>query len=231
MDFVDKVVVITGGSKGFGEALARAFTKENARVIISSHDESELSATAEKLGVDPHAADVSSYEEVRALADHVTKKYGRLDVWINNAGIQIAPSSIESVRVDKLRELFEVNFFGYFYGCMVALKTMKHQNHGLIINVNSTAGLSGKPGLSAYVSSKFAIKGLSESIREELKGSDIRLYQIFPGGMQTDIYHEKVPADFGDYMPVDYAVEKVMQNFKLPEPEQDLIIKRPTKAA
>ena len=105
---------------------------------------------------------------------------------------------------------------------------MKKQNSGQIININSTAGLSGKPQLSAYVSSKFAIKGLSETIREEVKETNIQVYQIFPGGMQTDIYHEKMPADINEYMLVDYAIEKVISNFKQDRPELDLVIKRPT---
>ena len=104
---------------------------------------------------------------------------------------------------------------------------MKISGVGTIININSTAGLSGKPGLSAYVSSKFAIKGMTESLREELKDTAIQVYQIFPGGMKTDIYKEKVPSDIDNYMDVSYAIEKVIDNFKLPEPELDLVIKRP----
>ena len=109
----------------------------------------------------------------------------------------------------------------------MAIKQMRLQGEGLIININSTAGLNGKPGLSAYVSSKYAIKGRSESIREELKGTDIKLYQVFPGGMQTDIYHEKVPDDINAYMSIEFAIDKVMSNLKSEQPEVDLIIYRP----
>jgi len=105
---------------------------------------------------------------------------------------------------------------------------MKQQDvGGAIINISSTASLSGKPGLSAYVSSKFAIKGLSETLREELKDTDIKVYQIMPGGMKTDIYHEKVPTDIDQYMDVSYAINKVEKNFASDTPELDLIIKRP----
>ncbi len=86
-----------------------------------------------------------------------------------------------------------------------------------------------KPGLSAYVSSKFAIRGLTESLRAELNGSNIQAHGISPGGMQTEIYREKYPADFGDYMPVEYAVDRVMTNLKSSEPELDLIIRRRAK--
>lgn len=229
MDFSGKVIVVTGGGKGFGKGLAQAFIKEGAKVVITSNDEAGLTATAQEIGADCFVADASSFDATSSLASYVTSKFGKIDVWVNNAGIQIAPSNLEDVAVAKLHRLFDINFFGYFYGCMAALKVMKRQGDGLIINVNSTAGLSGKSHLSAYVSSKFAIKGMSESIREELKGNDIKLYQIFPGGMQTDIYHEKVPSDIDEYMPVDYAIEKVMNNLKADDPEIDLVIKRPNK--
>ena len=228
MNFSDKVVVITGGSKGFGRGLAQAFIKDGARAIITSTEETELVSVANEIGADSFVADASSYEATSALADYAINAYGRIDVWVNNAGIQIAPSNVEDVEITKLHKLFDINFFGYFYGCMAALKIMKKQDDGLIININSTAGLGGKPGLSAYVSSKFAIKGMTESMREENKNSNVRFYQIFPGGMQTDIYHEKIPAGIAEYMSVDYAVEKVMANLKSDTPEQDLIIKRPT---
>lgn len=227
MTFKDQVIVITGASRGFGKALAKAFAGEGARVVISSNKAEELQRTAAELGVTPIAADVRVFEEVSALADSVQAQFGRIDMWVNNAGIQIAPSLLNDVKVEKLQNLLAVNFFGCFYGCMAALKIMRQQACGVILNVNSTAGLNGKPELSAYSASKFAVKGMSEVIREELKGTALKLYEIFPGGMQTDIYHEKVPKDFDSYMSVDYAIEKVMANLKSDAPDPDLVIRRP----
>ncbi len=105
---------------------------------------------------------------------------------------------------------------------------MKTQKSGTIINVDSTAGLDGKPLISAYCSSKFAIKGLTESIRKEVS-EDIRIYAIYPGGMQTEIYQEKYPEDIKEYMLVDDVAQKVIDNLKTDNPAQDLIIKRPAK--
>lgn len=228
MDFKDKVVVITGSGKGFGRGLAQAFVSEGAKVIISDIDENELSATSKDLGADSFLADSSSAEETNNLADFAIRQFGRVDVWVNNAGIQIAPSNIENVNIDKLQNLFKVNFFGYFYGCAAAVRVMRQQGKGLIININSTAGLGGKPQLSAYVCSKFAIRGLSETIREELSDTNIKLHQIFPGGMKTDIYHEQIPDDIDQYMDINYAIDKVMANLKTSTPEVDLVIKRPS---
>jgi len=229
MTLQDKIVVITGASQGFGKALAQAFKQENAKVVISSHDKKNLELTARELFVEHFFADVTSFEDVKKLGEYVIGKYGKIDFWINNAGIQIAPSLVEEVDIQKLRRLFNVNFFGYFYGCQVALSQMKKQNNGVIININSTAGLDGKPGISAYVSSKFAIKGLTESIRKEVKDLDIKILGVFPGGMQTEIYKEKYPDDLKEYMEVDTVVGKVMANLKSDNPELDFVIKRPSK--
>jgi NAD(P)-dependent dehydrogenase (short-subunit alcohol dehydrogenase family) len=229
MIFKDRVVVITGASKGFGKALAKELLSEKATVIITSNNENELKATAEELGCGYYVADASSFDNCVSLVDYVQQKYSRIDVWINNAGIQIAPSQLEDVDVEKLHRLFSINYLGYFYGCKAVLPAMKKVGSGSIINVNSTAGLSGKPGLSAYVSSKFAIKGMSESLREEVKDTNIKVYQIFPGGMKTDIYREQVPEDIDAYMDVSYAIELVMKNLKSKNPELDQVIKRPVQ--
>lgn len=223
----NKVILITGGSQGFGKSLAKALKNEGANVIISSHEKESLELTANELSTDSFIANVTSIEDIKKLSEYAVQKYGKIDIWINNAGIQIAPSLIEEVNIEKLHYLFDVNFFGYFYGCQVALTQMKKQNNGIIININSTAGLDGKPKISAYSSSKFAIKGLTESIRKEVKDLNIQVYGIFPGGMQTDIYKEKYPNDIKEYMEVDKVVEKVINNLKLDNPEMDFIIKRP----
>ena len=222
-----KVVVITGGSKGFGKALAKFFISNDCKVIISSNERKELKTASKELSVDQFFADVTSAKDLKKLGNYVSKKYGVIDIWVNNAGIQIAPSLVENVDIKKLRYLFDVNFFGYFYGCQIALSHMKKTGEGIIININSTAGLEGKPEISAYSSSKFAIKGLTESIRKEVAGSNIKIYGVFPGGMQTEIYKDKYPVDIKDYMDTNAVAKKVIENLEAKNPEIDLIIKRP----
>lgn len=229
MNFKDKVVVITGSSQGFGKELARAFKERGSTVVISSENAEKLKATANELDSDMCFADVTKIDDIKKLADYVVQKHGRIDVWINNAGIQIAPSNIEEVEIEKLQNLFAINFFGYFYGLKVIIPIMRMQKHGIIINVNSTAGLEGKPGISAYVASKFAVKGLTQSARQELKDTDVKVFGLYPGGMQTEIYKEAYPADFDEYMNVDYAIQKTMDNLEGPVPVLDLVIPRPAK--
>lgn len=229
MNLKDKIIVITGGSKGFGESLAKAFIAEKATVILASDDINELKKTGEKIKADYFVTDVTKPENMDKLSEYAAGRYGQIDIWINNAGIQIAPSPMEDVEIGKLRRLFDINFFGYFYGCQTAVKLMKKQGFGTIININSTAGLDGKPGISAYVSSKFAIKGLTESIRKELSDTNIDVYGVFPGGMQTEIYKEKYPEDISEYMLVDDVATKVIANLKSETTEEDFVIKRPSK--
>lgn len=229
MNVKDKVVVVTGGSQGFGKALAKFFVAEGARVIIASHEKEALEKTAKELSCDCFLANVAFFEDLRGLGEYVVKKYKTIDILINNAGIQIAPSLAENVDTQKLHHLFEVNFFGYFYGCQIALQYFKKNGVGVILNINSTAGLEGKPEISAYSSSKFAIRGLTESIRKEVKDSGIKIYQVFPGGMKTEIYKEKYPTDISEYMDVDIVAKKVIENIESENPEIDLIIKRPVR--
>ncbi len=228
MELKNKVVVITGSSKGLGRALAEIFIKEGSQVILNSPAKKELEKVSKEIGGTPFTADITDKKEVQKLADFAVKKFSRIDIWINNAGIQIAPSPLEEINVEKAQRLFDINFFGYFYGCQTALRFMKKQKNGTIININSTAGLEGKPQISAYSASKFAIKGLTESVREESKGSEIKILGVFPGGMKTEIYKEKYPVDIDKYMETEYVAQKVIENLKKKKPEEELIIRRPS---
>jgi NAD(P)-dependent dehydrogenase (short-subunit alcohol dehydrogenase family) len=229
MNFANEVVVITGGVQGLGRGMAEAFVERGSKVVIADIDETGLHDAASDMNVDTFPCDVASKEDVEALAQHVLKQCGQVDVWVNNAGIQIAPSDVEAVNEQKLRKLFDINFFGYFNGCQSIVPIMREQGRGSIININSTAGLDGKPGLSAYASSKFAVKGLTLSLREELEGSGVQVFGVHPGGIQTDIYKEAYPDDLSEYMTVDYAVERIMANLESGQPVPDLVIRRPSK--
>ena len=229
MELKDKVIIITGGSKGFGKALAGLLVSKGSHVVIADSDKESLDKTARELLVDQFFVDVTSAEGVISLGEYVFKKYGVIDIWFNNAGIQIAPSTIENADVKKVKNLFDVNVMGYFYGCQTALFYMKKQDNGVIINICSTAGLEGRPNIAAYSASKFAIKGLTESVRAEIKDSGVKIYGVFPGGMQTDLYKEKYPDNFKEFMEAGSVAEKVIKNLESKSPKIDLVIRRPKK--
>lgn len=225
MNLKDKIVVITGGSKGFGKTLAEFFIKNGSQVIISSNNEKEINEVANQIGAIGFCADVTKEEELTNLLDVVIKKFGRIDIWVNNAGIWLPHDFVENFDMSKVRDMFEVNVMGTINGIRVALREMKKNNKGIIINIISDSALAGTPSSSTYSSSKWAVRGLTESIRKE--NEDIPILSVYPGAMKTDIFGDKKPEQYEKFMETEYVANLVINNLKLDKPEEDLIIKRP----
>ncbi|MDD5163393.1 MAG: SDR family NAD(P)-dependent oxidoreductase [Candidatus ainarchaeum sp.] len=217
------IVVITGSSRGFGKALAGEFLKAGAKVVTSSNSAME---SKEAVGIFIRA-DVRKESAVLELAEKTVKRFGKIDIWINNAGIQIPQKSVEELDFKRVHDMFEVNLFGTMYGAKAALLQMKKQQFGTIINILSTAALDGRANLSSYCASKFAIAGFSKSLRLEAQPHHIQVINVYPGGMQTHLYDEHPPADYLEYMKPDSVAQKVVSNMKQESPELELIIKRP----
>ena len=225
MEIKEKVIVITGASKGLGKALALAFRKEGATLILASHLGKELDTLAEKLSAYAFAADVTDEKQVMQLAEFTVKKFGRIDVWINNAGIRIPHGPIEKLDSKRVHEMMEVNLFGVIYGSKATLTQMRKQPSGVIINILSTSALTGRAFSSAYCASKYAVAGFTKSLRQE-SGPDISVIEIYPGGMKTNLFDEDKPEDFDSYMDPNYVAEIIVENFKKAIPKNELIIKR-----
>lgn len=228
MDLGGKIVVITGGSKGLGKALAIAFGNKGAKVVISSRNKEELEVTASKLDIASIVCDVTKESDVQNLADEVLKKYGRIDIWINDAGVWLPHASIEETNWQRVHEMFEVNIFGTIYGSKVALIQMRKQDFGMIINILSTSALDGRPRSSGYCASKYAAAGFTKSLRKEVEGTNIKVFGIYPGGMQTSFFDEKKPREFDEFMSADFVATKIIENLTSGTPEEEQIIKRPS---
>lgn len=231
MKLQDKVVVITGGTKGIGYSLAKAFKKENSKVVICARNEEELKKVSEELGVVCIKADITKESDVQLLADKTIEEFNEIDIWINNAGLWMSHDYVEDFDMERVKKMFDVNFFGTVYGMRAALRKMKKQNNGgLIINVISSSALRGRPKSSMYASSKWAVRGLTESIREELKETKIQIHGVYPIGTKTSIFDtEKTPLDFDTYMNTSDLVTMIIDNLRKDDPETDLVIKRPAK--
>lgn len=229
MNLKDKIVVITGGSKGFGKTLAEFFVKEGSKVVISSNNDEETKKTASEIGALGICADVTKEEELTSLLNETVKNFGSVDIWINNAGIWLPHKPIEETDWKRAHDLIEVNLFGTVYGSKVALIQMRKQGFGLIINIISTSALQGKINETAYCASKFAAMGFTKSLKKEIDGKDIKIMAIYPGGMQTNLFDEKKPENYNDFMETTYVAEKVIDNLKEEIPEEELIIQRPVK--
>ena len=188
-DFEGRVVVITGGSRGLGLVMARELARQGARLALLARDPDEL-AEAQKELTDHEAqalvvpCDVRSQTEVNAAIAHVARLLGRIDVLINNAGIiQVGP--IEHMSLADFHEAMAVHFWGPLYTTLAALPHMRRQGSGRIVNISSIGGKIGVPHLVPYCASKFALVGLSEGLRHELKRYGVLVTTVCPGLMRT----------------------------------------------
>lgn len=225
----NKTIVITGASKGLGASLAELLVVRGAKAVISARDAESLNEVATKTGAVACVADVTKPEDMIKLAEFAEKTYGPIDIWINNAGIWLPKTSFEDIDMARAHNLIEVNLFGTMYGCRAVIGGMKKRGQGMIVNIVSTSALSGRPGQTAYSSSKYAARGFTDSLREELKeeGSPIKVIGVYPGGIKTHLFDERPPAEIADFMTPESVAEKIITNLELDQPEMEQVIRRP----
>lgn len=225
----DKIIVITGASRGLGEYMARILAQKGAKLVISARNKTELEKLAQEIGATAIVADVTKENEVAALAQKTISQFGKIDIWINNAGVWMPKSSFEDLDMKKVHDLFEVNVFGMAYGSQQAIIQMKKQGYGMIVNIVSSSALTGRALISMYSASKHAAKGLTDSIRDELKDINISVIGVYPGGIKTHLFDERKPEDFKDYMEPQDVAEKIITNIEKEKPDFEQILKRPAQ--
>ena len=225
MELKNKVVVITGGTKGLGKAMALSFLKNEAKVVVCSRSDDEINEIS-KEGILGVAADVTKEEDMNHLLLVAKEKFGQVDIWVNNAGLWLPHLPIEETDWKRAHDLIEVNLFGTVFGSKIALIQMRKQNHGVIINILSTSALEGKINETAYCSSKFAAKGFTESLKKEVDGKNIKIIAVFPGGMRTNLFDEQRPENYNEYMDPNDVADIIIENMKKENPDQELIIRR-----
>nr|WP_320012770.1 SDR family oxidoreductase [uncultured Desulfobulbus sp.] len=186
-----KIIVITGASSGLGEATARRLSEQGATVVLAARRSDRITALAEELKSQGGQAlavttDVTKVEQVQALVDATVETYGRIDVMINNAGL-MPHSPLERLKIDDWDAMIDVNLKGVLYGIAAALPYMKNQKSGHFINVSSVAGHTVRAGAAVYAATKFAVRALSEGLRQEVKPYNIRTTVISPGAVATEL--------------------------------------------
>ena len=196
--FKDKVVIVTGASSGIGEAIAREFAKKGSKVILAARSEEKLSKIVNEIRSDGFEAsfvttDVSIEEDCRKLVDLTVKKYGTVNILINNAGISMR-ALFQDVRLSVLHRLMDINFWGTVYCTKYALPYLI-ENKGSLVGVSSVAGFHGLPGRTGYSASKFAMHGFLETIRIENLKKGLHVMIIAPGFTATDIRKRALKAD------------------------------------
>ncbi len=189
MKLQDKVVVITGASMGIGEAIAKLFLQEGARLVLCSRDLERTKAAARRISSGQDilsvACDVSKRDQVDALVQAAMKKFGRIDVWINNAGFGLN-DSVEKMDMVQFRQMFDTNFFGTVDCMQAVIPIMRQQGGGDIINVSSVSGHISTPYMSGYAATKHAMNAIGKAARMELARYNINVLTVCPGFIATD---------------------------------------------
>jgi NAD(P)-dependent dehydrogenase (short-subunit alcohol dehydrogenase family) len=186
----DSVVLITGALTGIGRATALAFADEGSTVVLAGRREQagrELEAELRTKGVEAAfiKTDVRFEKEVESLVDQTVQRFGRIDVAVNNAGVEGTPGPITDQTAESYAETFDTNVLGVVLSLKHEVRVMKAQGHGSIINITSTYGHIGAAGASIYVGSKHAVEGITKSVALELATTGVRVNVVAPGTTDT----------------------------------------------
>jgi len=193
-------VVVTGGTRGIGQGLAREFLKRGCRVTITGTSEASVTRGMTALGGGPNLAgavvDVGNRDQVQAAWDHAIATFGRVDIWINNAGMSLPRKPIEELPAERIQKIVNTNLVGIFNCDSVAIAGMTAQGSGYIWNMEGfgSDGMT-QTGLSPYGSTKRAVTYVTKTLIKELKGSPVNMGYLSPGIVVTDLLVEDYADD------------------------------------
>jgi len=188
----DKTAAITGAASGIGRMLAVNLANQRCNLAIADIDEAGLNETAALIGdqvkVSTHIVDVSKREQVFRFAEEASLHHGGVDIIINNAGVALG-DFLETVPLEDFEWLMGINFWGVVYGTMAFLPYLRKRPEGHVINISSLNGIMPNPNNGPYCAAKFAVKGYTETLAQELHGTNIKVSCVHPGGIKTNIAH------------------------------------------
>ena len=185
-----KVALVTGGSRGIGQAIARALVADGVQVAITGRSAAHLSAARPKIeaagpgSLETFQADVRRYDEVKSAIEGTVARFGGLDFLINNAGVGFF-TDVASMTSAQWSEIIDTNLTGVFNACQAALPHLKQRGGGFIINISSLAGKNAFKGASAYCASKAGLNAFSECLMQEVRYDNIRVSYVMPGSVTT----------------------------------------------
>ena len=216
---MEKVAIVTGTSSGIGYETALALARDGFYTFATVRDTKKADkilqvATKEKLNIESIELDVDDEKSISAAIEKIISKKQRIDVIVNNAGWGLF-GSVEDVSLKDFRAQFETNFFGIISIIQKVAPIMRKQGSGVIVNVSSVAGRIGFPGSPAYISSKFALEGLSESLRYELGQFGVKIIIIEPGVIKTNFFSSMKIAEPKPDSPYKEITEKVIMGIKM----------------
>ena len=222
---MSRVILITGTSSGFGKSIAEKLHSQGHTVIGTSRNADKLNTVFKTLKLD-----INNYDMSKNLIDNIINSYGKIDILINNAGINIT-GPVETAKMSDIKRVFDTNFFSHINMIQNVLPNMRSNNKGLIINITSIAGYLGLPFWGTYCASKSSFNIIAESLNIELKKYNIDVVNIAPGDYKTEISSNRVDRPenaspyYDEYINVINSVNRKMTHGRDPNEIAELVSK------
>jgi 3-oxoacyl-[acyl-carrier protein] reductase len=205
----NRVAIVTGGAQGFGYAITERFINSGAKVIIWDIDENEAKKTLEKISskeLSYQIVDVSNFETINKSLLETEKKFGKIDIFINNAGMAGLNTTVAKYPTEEWNKVINLNLNSVFYCCKAVVPIMEKNDYGRIVNIASIAGKEGNPNASAYSTSKAGVIGLTKSLGKELALKNIAVNCVTPAAAKTRIFDQMTEEH------IEYMLSKIPRN-------------------
>jgi len=208
-DLNNRVAVVTGGAQGFGLAITERFIEAGAKVVIWDIDENAAKDAIDKVkseNLSHQIVDVTNFEIVNENLKEVEKKHGKIDIFVNNAGIAGMNTTVAEYPLDEWKKVMNLNLNSVFYCCKAVVPFMLKNDYGRIVNIASIAGKEGNPNASAYSTSKAGVIGLTKSLGKELAQKNIAVNCVTPAAAKTRIFDQMTEEH------INYMLSKIPRN-------------------
>ena len=208
-DLNNRVAVVTGGAQGFGLAITERFIEAGAKVVIWDIDENAAKEAVDKVKsehLSHQIVDVTNFEIINKNLEEVEKKYGKIDIFVNNAGIAGMNTTVAEYPLDEWKKVMNLNLNSVFYCCKAVVPFMLKNDYGRIVNIASIAGKEGNPNASAYSTSKAGVIGLTKSLGKELAQKNIAVNCVTPAAAKTRIFDQMTEEH------INYMLSKIPRN-------------------
>ena len=208
-DLNNRVAVVTGGAQGFGLAITERFIEAGAKVVIWDIDENAAKEAIDKVKsehISHQIVDVTNFEMVNKNLEEVEKQHGKIDIFVNNAGIAGMNTTVAEYPLDEWKKVMNLNLNSVFYCCKAVVPFMLKNDYGRIVNIASIAGKEGNPNASAYSTSKAGVIGLTKSLGKELAQKNIAVNCVTPAAAKTRIFDQMTEEH------INYMLSKIPRN-------------------
>lgn len=209
LNFNNRTAIITGGAQGFGLAISKRLILSGAKVVIWDIDKKEAEKAKKEVGsnnFDYQIVDVTNFDQITSSLKELENQYGKIDIFVNNAGITGMNAKVWDYPADEWRKVIELNLNSTFYCCKAVVPYMMKNNYGRIVNIASIAGKEGNPNASAYSTSKAGVIGLTKSLGKELADKDIAVNCVTPAAAKTRIFDQMTEEH------INYMLSKIPRN-------------------